>query len=568
MFIRRLIIERYRGLESLTWDPPRRINCLIGPGDAGKSTILSSIERVFDPRASSTASEFDYYRREVERGFQIRAVLGELDEDYLAALRNPPLMGWLNSQHRWLPDEDGAEPVLVARVAGSPDLDVTHELVTPPGADDVPFTPSMRRRLLLSRIASGVRAAAELRLGRGSLLDRHLNAAEFQGQLRSAAAGALAGLELPADAERSMSELTRLFEDSGLPEDLSLGIITPQGWSLLGLLGLVEGAESSQAIPLAFAGAGTRQLAMFRLAAGLMGASPVVLMDEPELGLEPYRQRKLVSEIRQAVGERGQAFLTTHSPAVLETLKDGEVSRLTPRNNPIALKGRHAQKVQAEAPDLLLSRLPILCEGDTEAGLLNPIFESYARENGLGSIDAMGIRLVGRSGQPQILAEAEELLGLGLSLGVFVDRETTHTGRRRRIARNPRCAFASWDSVRNVEEAVCEWLSFENLSEVIKLAADLRGRAEQDLLQQVGEFIGSPGRASLPELLTSHDEEEVRAALSRAMLSKNNPWFKTEPSGRGLGSFLLAVGLPDRMQTLFHGLWGEVVNLGGWVPRR
>lgn len=157
MFIRRLIIERYRGLEKLTWDPPHRINCLIGPGDAGKSTILSSIERVFDPRASTTASEFDYYRREVEKGFQIKAVVGDLDEEYLAALRNPPLMGWLNGQYRLLPDEDGAEPVLVASVTGSPDLDVSHELVTPGNAENVQFSPRSLRGGTVSGGPGGAR---------------------------------------------------------------------------------------------------------------------------------------------------------------------------------------------------------------------------------------------------------------------------------------------------------------------------------------------------------------------------------------------------------------------------
>lgn len=365
-----------------------------------------------------------------------------------------------------------------------------------------------------------------------------------------------------------MKDLTRLFEDAGLPENLSLGLITPQGWSLLGLLGLVEGADSNQAIPLALAGAGTRQLAMFRLAVGLMGASPVVLMDEPELGLEPYRQRKLVSDIREAVGTRGQAFLTTHSPAILEALEGGEISRLAPTGGPVFIQGRHVQRLQTEAPDSLLSRIPVLCEGDTEAGLLHPVLESFARDDGLGGIDVMGLRLVSRSGQPQILAEAEELLGLGLSLGLFVDCEINHAGRRRRIADNPRCAFGMWETVRNVEEAVCHWLPFENLPDVIKLAADLRDRPEQDLLQQVGDFVGSPGRVGLPQLLDAHSEEEIRKAMSQAMLSKNNAWFKTEPWGRELGSFLLTVGLPEPMHTTLHGFWREIVELGGWAPKR
>jgi ABC-type hemin transport system ATPase subunit len=43
VFIRSLTIERFRGLERLEWQPPGRVNCLIGPGDAGKSTIRAEL---------------------------------------------------------------------------------------------------------------------------------------------------------------------------------------------------------------------------------------------------------------------------------------------------------------------------------------------------------------------------------------------------------------------------------------------------------------------------------------------------------------------------------------------
>ena len=566
MFIRRLTIDRYRGLQHLQWDPPARINCVIGPGDVGKSTILSAIERILDPTASSTASEFDYYRRRVELGFEITGVLGDLDEEFLSWLRTPPLHGWLDGELKPLPDEEGAEPVLVAKVTGSPDLDAGHVLVTPGEADDMTFSPAARRRLLLSRVTTGARAIAELRLGRGTLLDRHLRGSELQALLRTAAAAALGDLELPEDAKKAVSRLRDLFGEAGLPENLSLGMITPQGWSLLSLLGLVEGTDPGETIPLAFAGAGTRQLTMFRLAAGLMGSSPIVLMDEPELGLEPYRQRRLVADIREAVGERGQAFLTTHSPAILGALQVGETSRLTSgEKNPLPLGGDGLARIQREAPDSLLSRLPVLCEGDTEAGFLTPVLDHFASEDGLGSIDSLGIRLVPRRGQPLILDEADELLGAGIAIGLFVDNETGFQGRRGALASKARCAYGSWQDVRNLEEAVAIWLPWEMLASIVELAAKLRRREETDLLQQVGEAIGAPGRRTLDELRETHSEENVRKAVATAMLSKNNPWFKTSEGGQALGDRLLEIGLPQEMQEALKSFWMRVLAEAGWV---
>jgi putative ATP-dependent endonuclease of the OLD family len=563
MFIRSLRIERFRGLENLEWRPPGRVNCLIGPGDAGKSTILSAIELVLDPRPSPTTSEYDYFRRRVEDGFQITAVLGDLDEDAVSAMRTPPLHGWLDGTLRPLPDEDGAEAVLVARVVGSADMELTHGLLEPGDAGEVPFTVAHRRRLLLSRVASGARASTEFRLGRGTLLDRHASGTVLRAALRAAVVDASAGLALPEEADDALARLRTLFAEAGLPQDLHLSIITPQGWSLLTLVGLLEGGTSTEAVPLALAGAGTRQLALFRLAAALMEGSPVVLLDEPELGLEPYRQRRLVAEVRAAIGDRGQAFLTTHSPAILEALEVGEVSRLPSGADPVVLDGEHVGRLQKQAPDCLLSRLPVLGEGDTEAGFLRPFLNHLAEQDGLPDIDALGIRLAPRRGQPQVLNEADQLLQAGIACGLFVDNETTHSGRRATLAGHPRCALGTWDGVRNIEEAVATWLPWEQLPRVLALAAELRRGPVPSLLQQVGERIGAPGAATLDELRHQHDESSVRAAVSAAML--DGSWFKTVEGGEALGRLLLELGLPPEIDRDLRAYWLRVRQESGWA---
>ncbi|MFT7684292.1 MAG: putative ATP-dependent endonuclease of OLD family [Moritella dasanensis] len=42
--IRQILIRNFRGIESLNWTPHPGLNCLIGPGDSGKSTILDAID--------------------------------------------------------------------------------------------------------------------------------------------------------------------------------------------------------------------------------------------------------------------------------------------------------------------------------------------------------------------------------------------------------------------------------------------------------------------------------------------------------------------------------------------
>jgi putative ATP-dependent endonuclease of OLD family len=334
---------------------------------------------------------------------------------------------------------------------------------------------------------------------------------------------------------------------------------------LLGLLGLVAGENAGEAIPLALAGAGTRQLTMFRLAAGLMGVSPIVVMDEPELGLEPYRQRKLVAEIREAVGQRGQAFLTTHSPSILGALDAGALSRLALGENPVRMAGDHIARIQRQAPDAFVSRLPVLCEGATEAGFLSPVLDTRAAQDGLGNIDVLGIRLLPRNGQRQVLDEATELLGVGISIGLFVDNENNFSGLRSTLAEADHCAYGCWTEVRNIEEAVATWTPWEELPKVLELGAKLRHRSVEDLLQQVSEAIGSPGRASLDELRDAYSEEEVRRALGEATQSENG-WFKTEDRARSLGQLLLDIGIPEEMDAVLRPFWARLKEVAGWAP--
>lgn len=43
-------IEHFRGIKSLRWSPAPGMNCLIGPGDSTKTSILDAIELCLNPK--------------------------------------------------------------------------------------------------------------------------------------------------------------------------------------------------------------------------------------------------------------------------------------------------------------------------------------------------------------------------------------------------------------------------------------------------------------------------------------------------------------------------------------
>ena len=115
-----LKIERYRGIRELRWCPAPGINCLIGPGDVGKTTILEAIATVLSGAPGRVASEHDYFNGEVSEGYTIEVLLGDLDDELLSAWPAAPLWTWWADRCvvQADPDPDG-EGVLCVRACAS-----------------------------------------------------------------------------------------------------------------------------------------------------------------------------------------------------------------------------------------------------------------------------------------------------------------------------------------------------------------------------------------------------------------------------------------------------------------
>ncbi|NBJ09485.1 AAA family ATPase [Microvirga sp. SYSU G3D207] len=543
MHIRRLTIRNYRGLSDFTWDPKPGVNCLIGPGDSGKSTVLAAISLLLAPYPAGPCSEFDYYGRRVGNGFEITAVINVPDPRLLATDRFPPLLqGWRNGEVTPLPDEDGAEPVIVVRVRGTPDMEALHEIVPPTEAVECPpFSVALRRRFALARLSGEDRAPRDLRVGPGSLLDKYLGRTDFRPALHQAVAVASRSLELPTSVQEGVASMAALFERANLPTDLHLGIVPPAGGTTLpGMVTLLHGADPAEAIPIALSGTGTRHLALLELSSALALEQPVIVVDEPERGLEPYRQRLAAERIVELSGERGHAFLTTHAPAVLSRMPAGSVWRMGPSTEIVALDSPDLHKVLATDPEALLCPLPVFCEGPTEIGLLSVVLPPLLG----GSLDRLGIHLIDGRGQPQVFGRVEAFAAAGLRCAAFLDNEAAFPEKRARLSAG--CHLFVWEDACNIEEAVAQWLPEERLVDVPAWAAEARDGRERSYVDQVRGRFSQPAGRTIGELIDEFGARAVRQALAACM--SNNTWFKTVDAGRLLGQRLLDVGLPEAIR--------------------
>ena len=87
--IRKIEIATFRCLKKFVWRPSPGINCLIGPGDSGKSTILDAIDYCLGARRNLVITDTDFYQLDVSNEINITITLGKLDD----ALKSADMYG-------------------------------------------------------------------------------------------------------------------------------------------------------------------------------------------------------------------------------------------------------------------------------------------------------------------------------------------------------------------------------------------------------------------------------------------------------------------------------------------
>jgi putative ATP-dependent endonuclease of the OLD family len=428
--IRRLRIERFRGLKDFTWLPSAGVNVILGGGDAGKTTVLEAVALLFSPATSQILTDADYFGRSVPEGFCIEAVVTMPDRAGVSTTSKLSLpWEWLDDDAVSVDIDDESvgisnDPVYRVRVRGTEDLEVVYETVHPDEETISSFNVAIRRAIGLVRLSGDDRNDRDLRLVQGSALDQLLGDSKLRSKLALRLARTTVVDELSTTAAETLSKLDAVFNERALPHELSLGITSPQGMSVNALIGLTATKGEVQ-LPLASWGSGTRRLAALEIAALRQTENPLVVVDEVERGLEPYRQRSMVQDLQTS---GSQVFLTTHSPAVLEAAGDATFWHLGPCGR-IGLIAARASKHRLRHPDAYLARLAVVAEGATELGFLDSVLR---RQLGVELLD-VGIVLSDGGGNDDTLGILEALTASDLRFSGFADDEGRAPQRWQRV---------------------------------------------------------------------------------------------------------------------------------------
>jgi putative ATP-dependent endonuclease of OLD family len=173
--IRKVEIENFRGIVSCVWIPSSGINCLIGPGDSCKSSMLDAIEFCLGARRTLQFSDADFHALDVEHPIKITVTVGELSD----ALKSVDAYGlYVRSFDATTGQTDDeperhSETVLSVRLTVGSDLEPVWTLVSERAeAQDQSRNLNWSDRLRLAPTRIGVFADYHLAWSRGSVLNR------------------------------------------------------------------------------------------------------------------------------------------------------------------------------------------------------------------------------------------------------------------------------------------------------------------------------------------------------------------------------------------------------------
>ena len=476
-------VSGFRGIKQLYWMPAAGLNCLIGAGDSGKTTLLDAVELLLSERFNATFSDLDFYGASRTEPIRISAVVTGLPKDFLrddryglclsgwndGALAEEPdaTAGYIPALELCLEVDTYLEPRWFIRYHRQRREDTSRYVIS---AD--------RKNLLPARL--GTYADRHLSWAKGSALYRFAGEPEtLSSALQNAARAsrdtfAREGASALSDA---IEPLSATFSSLGVRQAGALSAGLDYAKLSVGSGGI---ALHHGDVPLRCMGTGSARLVTAALQSAHSSGTSFLIIDEIEYGLEPHRVALLVNHLRQRTEKAGQAFFTTHSPAVLREVRFSEihVCRRDARTGEVTIasvdapstKPLDAKRYARDKGEAFLGQSVLVCEGQTEIALLNGFF-SRDRER---SFQTYGVVLVDGGGEeaPKVAKHFREL---GYRTGLLIDNDKPLDPALRKNLQSTAVEIFTWQNECSTEEQLFEGLSHHvlpNLLTVISKSVD------------------------------------------------------------------------------------------------
>lgn len=555
------------------------MNCLIGPGDSGKSTVLDAIDLALGARRSYPFTDADFFQLDTTNPIEVWVTLGALNDQ----LKNIDSYGMFlrsfNATSGKISDEPqvGQEIVLTVKLTVGEDLDADWLLYSERAqAEGVERRFSWKHRELVTPARLGVASNHHLAWGGRSVLNKlsedSLDISSTLAQLGRNARTAFSDHQVDG-IDNVLTQVKTIANNLGVPVGDLKALLDVNSISLShGAISL----HNNDNTPLRQLGTGSSRL----LISGLQKAasmSKILIVDEAEYGLEPYRITRLLNELgSKDTKPEQQVFITTHSPYVLRELQASQLhvvrkASAVPFPPPnlhfshliYSLTGGDEQqstlRVCAEA---FFSKAVIVCEGKTEIGLVRGI-DLYSQDHNDLSIQAYGTYCADGGGE-SMFQRAKVFRNLGYSTAIFKDSDKHEEHVALSLeASDLGIQIYEWGDNYSTEEALFNCCPLTIIPDLLNLAIDRKGR--DSINANILSF--SQNSFDLDDCLNNF-EERMRPILAQAAKSRKGAWYKDIEPAENLARFIIAPEYVNFNQIFKQPIdnlftWAKSVGVGG-----
>lgn len=569
--IRIVDIENFRGIRKLRWYPKNGINCLIGPGDSCKTTILDAIDLCLSARRNLQFTDADFHGLDVDNSISITCTLGALEdrlksmEAYGFYVRSfDPATGDVDDE-----PAKGRETVLTLNLTIGSDLEPLWKLVSERAAaqgQTRSLTWADRQRISPTRIGAGTEQNLVWR--RGSILNKLSDEkADASVALVKAAREARAafGDQAGKELEAALSAVKAATTELGIPVGADVrAMLDAHSVSFSG--GAIS-LHSESGVPLRTMGVGSTRLLIAGLQRKAASEASIILVDELEHGLEPHRILRFLHSLgsREAT-EPIQGFLTTHSAVALQELSGEQLWVVRHGVDGVSIENVGADNdIQSTIrifPEAFLARSVIVCEGASEVGLLRGL-DFHRTDTHRPSLMALGVALVDAGGVDKIYKRANAFRKLGFRCHVLRDDDVQPLAADEKLFIDNGGALSMWSNGRKLEEELFACLSDTTIGELLDYAEELHDATLLDGHIKTASDGDETYNGIRTEMLLRDLSALQREVLGKASSTRKNGWLKNitwmeEASVRAIGPGLSTA----------TGKFSETVNeLFAWAAR-
>lgn len=482
--VRHLKIQNFRAIKTLEWAPSAGINCLIGPGDSGKTSVLEAIDLCLGARRSARFTDADFHLLDVAHPILITVTVGVLPDELLNLDTYGEFLRGFDAHAGLVEDEPRAdiETVLSVQLQVGSDLEPVWSLFSERAiAQGLERGLAWKHRALLAPARIGHYASTHLSWNRSSVLNRLTDERpEMGAELARAAREARNGFG--AQASVQLAQTLQIVGQTAV----NLGVNIGQAQALLDAhaVSIGDGAialHDQGGVPLHALGTGSARLLTAGLQRAAAQASTIALVDEVEYGLEPHRLKRLLDSLgaKDAVAPL-QVFLTTHSPVALRELGSHQlfIVRKQLDFHEVRAPGdlNQVQSTLRTDPEAFLAKSVLVCEGASEIGLARGL-DQYWTDLGYPSFFAQGGSYVDAGGStPDLcLQRGLALRRLGYRVMVFIDADKPHSQALLDEVVREGITLQTWRPGRALEDEIFLSLPHHAIDELLAFAEEVKG---------------------------------------------------------------------------------------------